>query len=84
MDNGIGSFEPVNLVCSLTKVAGKGAMNIIGCDLQTRYRQIAWLKAAAGELVTRRLEHENGEARAFYQSLPSGARVGIEATLPAH
>jgi len=25
LDNGIGSFEPVNLVCSPTKAAGKGA-----------------------------------------------------------
>lgn len=58
-------------------------MNIIGCDLHTRYQQIAWL-GATGELVTRRLGHENGEARAFYQGLPAGARVGIEATFPAH
>jgi transposase len=59
-------------------------MNIIGCDLHTRYQQIAWLDSTTGEIVTRRLEHENGEARAFYQSLLPGARVGIEATFPAH
>jgi transposase len=59
-------------------------MNIIGCDLHTRYQQIAWLEGATGEVVTRRLEHENGEASAFYRSLPPGARVGIEATFPAH
>jgi transposase len=59
-------------------------MNIIGCDLHTRYQQIAWLVGATGELITRRLEHENGEARTFYQNLPPGARVGIEATFPAH
>ena len=36
-----------------------------------------------GEIVTRRLEHENGEARKFYAALPSPARVGIEATIAA-
>jgi transposase len=56
-------------------------MLIIGCDLHTRYQQIAMVDTATGEIVERRLEHENREARAFYQSLPPGAaRVGIEAT----
>ncbi len=31
-------------------------------------------------MVTRRLEHENGEARKFYAGLGEKARVGIEAT----
>ena len=30
--------------------------------------------------MTRRLEHENGQARAFYAPLPKPARIGIEAT----
>src|SRR5439155_7433592 len=34
----------------------------------------------SGEMVTRRLQHENGEARAFYASLPAPALVGIETT----
>jgi hypothetical protein len=38
-------------------------MMIIGCDLHTRYQQIAMLDRETGELVERRLEHENGEAR---------------------
>ena len=42
------------------------------------------LERSTGEIVRRRLEHENGEARAFYQGLSPGARVGIEATFPAH
>ena len=58
-------------------------MNIIGCDLHTRYQVIAWRNEETGEVVTRRLEHENGKARRFYASLPPGARVGIEATFPA-
>jgi hypothetical protein len=58
-------------------------MLIIGCDLHTRNQQIAMLDTETGELVERRLEHESGEARAFYASLPRGARVGIEATAPA-
>jgi hypothetical protein len=44
-------------------------MMIIGCDLHTRYQQIAMLDTDTGELVERRLEHENGEARAFYFAL---------------
>lgn len=58
-------------------------MLIIGCDLHTRNQQVAMLDTETGELVERRLEHESGEARKFYASLPRGARVGIEATAPA-
>ena len=57
--------------------------DIIGCDLHTRYQVVAWVEEATGEIRTRRLEHENGEARAFYAGWPRGARVGIEATIPA-
>jgi transposase len=52
----------------------------IGCDLHTRYQKIAMLDRGTGEIVTRRLEHENGEAHAFYACLPERAQVGIEAT----
>jgi len=55
-------------------------MFIIGCDLHTRYQQIAMRDTAAGAMVTRRLEPEKGEARAFYASLRGPVRVGIEAT----
>jgi transposase len=55
-------------------------MKIVGCDLHTRYQQIAMLDTETGELVARRLEHESGEARAFYAALPAPVRVGIEAT----
>ncbi len=55
-------------------------MLIIGCDLHTRYQQIARLHTATGEMVRRQLEHENGEARAFYASLLGPVLVGIEAT----
>jgi len=55
-------------------------MNIIGCDYHPRFQMIAHLEKATGELTVRRLEHENGEAKRFYASLPKGARVGIEAT----
>jgi transposase len=48
--------------------------------LHTRYQQIAVLDTVTGEVVTRRLEHENGEARAFYASLAKPALLGIEAT----
>ena len=44
-------------------------MKIVGCDLHTRYQQIAMLDQETGELIERRLEHEGGEARGFYASL---------------
>ena len=55
-------------------------MLIIGCDFHPRYQQIAMMDTETGELVERRLEHENGEARAFYASLPKPVLVGMEAT----
>jgi transposase len=55
-------------------------MKIVGCDLHTRYQQIAMLEEETGELVERRLEHESGEARAFYAAQSAPVRVGIEAT----
>jgi transposase len=58
-------------------------MNIIGCDLHSRHQNVAWMEEATGEIRSRRLAHENGEARAFYLSRPRGAIVGIEATFPA-
>jgi transposase len=55
-------------------------MKIVGCDLHTRYQQIAMLDKETGELIERRLEHANGEARAFYSELAAPVLVGIEAT----
>jgi hypothetical protein len=52
-------------------------MLIIGCDLHTRYQQIFMLDKETGEVVEHRLEHEGGETRAFYTSLPCGAVGGI-------
>lgn len=59
-------------------------MMIIGCDLHTRYQQIAMLDTSTGEMLESRLEHENGETRAFYQALTGPVRVGIEATGHTH
>lgn len=55
-------------------------MMIVGCDFHSRYQQIALLDQATGELVERRLEHDNGGAREFYTRLSPPVRVGIEAT----
>ena len=55
-------------------------MKIVGCDLHTRYQQIAMLDEETGELIERRLEHVNGEAKEFYAGLTGAVRVGIEAT----
>jgi hypothetical protein len=51
-------------------------MFIIGCDFHSRFQQIAMLDPTTGEVIERRLEHENGEAKKFYATLPSPARVG--------
>ena len=63
-------------------------MLIIGCDFHTRYQQIAMAREETAEmLVERRLDHESGEAHAFYRSLQNlqePVRVGIEATGPIH
>ena len=50
-------------------------MMIIGCDFHTRYQQIAMMDEATGELIERRLDHESGEAHAFYRDL-QGAGAG--------
>ena len=59
-------------------------MFIIGCDFHSRFQQIAMLDPTTGEIIERRLEHENGETEKFYAGLSSPARVGIEATMNAH
>jgi transposase len=59
-------------------------MNIIGCDLHTRYQVVAWIEKETGEIKTRRLEHEGEEVGAFYSQWPRGTVVGVEATFPAH
>jgi hypothetical protein len=41
-------------------------MICVGCDFHTRFQQIAMLDDATGEIIERRLEHENGEAEQFY------------------
>ena len=53
---------------------------LIGCDYHPRFQMIAMLDKGTGEVKVKRLEHENGEAKKFYVSLPKGTRVGIEAT----
>jgi transposase len=55
-------------------------MNIIGCDFHTRAQQIAMLDTETGEVIEKRLEHENGEARRFYEGLKGPALEGIETT----
>ena len=55
-------------------------MFIIGCDYHPRFQMIAILEKATGEVKVLRLEHESGEAKRFYASLPKGVLVGIEAT----
>ena len=39
------------------------------------------LEAETGEITTRRLEHENGEAKAFYARLPKPSLIGIEKSI---
>jgi transposase len=53
-------------------------MLIIGCDFHSRFQQIALLDTETGEVVGKRLEHENGEAQRFYEGLKEPALVGME------
>jgi len=48
-------------------------MLIIGCDFHSRSQQIARLDTETGELIEKRLEHENGEAKRFYEELKEPA-----------
>jgi transposase len=59
-------------------------MKYIGCDFHPSFQQIAMLDMETGEMVERRLGHENGEAKAFYESLPGPVVVGIEASGNTH
>jgi hypothetical protein len=40
-------------------------MLIIGCDVPSRFQQIALLNSETGAVTERRLDHEKGEAQAF-------------------
>ena len=53
-------------------------MNIIGCDFHSRMQVIAMLDTETGEVVEKRLGHEDGEAKRFYEGLKEPALVGIE------
>jgi hypothetical protein len=35
-------------------------MDIMGCDLHTRYQVVAWIEQGTGEIRTRWLEHKSG------------------------
>ena len=55
-------------------------MKIIVCDFHPSYQQIALVDTETGEMREMRLEHEQGEARRFYQALAGQpVRVGMEA-----
>jgi hypothetical protein len=54
-------------------------MIVIGCDFDSRFQQIAMLDTGT-ETTDGRLEHANGEARAFYAA--SAHRDGGEAPAP--
>ena len=55
-------------------------MKIVGCDLHSRTQVIAMLDTETGEVVEKRLDHESGEAKAFYEGLKEPALVRIEST----
>jgi transposase len=55
-------------------------MLIIGVDFHSRFQQIAMVDTETGELIERRLDHSNGEAKKFYAELQKPVRVGMEAT----
>jgi hypothetical protein len=57
-------------------------MMILGCDSHTHYQQIAMMDESTGELTERGLDHEGGEADAFYRDLQGPLRARIEARGP--
>ena len=44
-------------------------MLTIGVDFHSRFQQIAMVDTETGELIERRLDHSNGEAKKFYAEL---------------
>src|SRR4051794_32032069 len=68
------------LSSGMIRIRSVNKMIFVGCDFHSRYQQIACVDTDTGDLIERRLEHENGEARAFYSCLSLAARVGVEAT----
>jgi transposase len=56
---------------------------IIGCDFHPRYQQIAALDPGTGAIMEQRLSHASEETARFYQGLPAGAIIGMEASGPA-
>ena len=55
-------------------------MLMIGCDFHPGRQQVAWLDLETGETGEAKLEHRNGEAQRWYEQLPVGSRIGLEAT----
>jgi transposase len=55
-------------------------MIIIGCDFHSRMQVIVMLDTETGEVVEKKLDHDNGDARAFYEGLKEPVLVGIETT----
>lgn len=55
-------------------------MIIVGCDFHPSWQQVAVFDAESGEVVERKLRHQEGEAEHFYRQLPSPALIGMEAT----
>lgn len=54
---------------------------VIGCDLHSRFQQVAVMDLETGELLReQRVEHEGEQVRQFYQSWAEPVTVAIEAT----
>ena len=56
-------------------------MLIIGCDFHPGGQHVYMVDRETGEeMVDRWIDHSGEEAKRFYQSLPAGVRVGVEAS----
>jgi len=54
---------------------------VIGCDLHSRFQQVAVMDLGSGELLReQRVEHEGEQVRSFYQQWREPVTVAIEAT----
>ena len=54
-------------------------MKIVGCDFHPAWQQVAIFDPETGEIVERKLLHEDGQAERFYGELEAPALIGIEA-----
>src|SRR5882762_1595720 len=78
VDDGVGSFDRVDLVAVARPGLGKRSRAML---IRLRFSYPLSADCHDGELLLeRRLDHESGEAQAFYRNFHGPVRVRIEAS----